>query len=193
LRRPATVALLRSIESRTTRSDRIGVPRINVAVNVVHRAPTRLGHRLGAPPVRMVTPGQHSDEQRPDRLVRRPGADARRQRWPAAHPRSSLVVGAAPVKLGASAAGTLRRRGDHRGLINAPAARTIALSVPAPQVASRRLSVAEVRSADGDRQLRDTDAERAPAAPLDLERLTDKVVAAIDRRLWSHRERMGGR
>jgi hypothetical protein len=102
-------------------------------------------------------------------------------------------VGAAPVELGASAVGTLRRRGDHRGLINAPAARTIALSVPAPQVASRRLSVAEVRSADGDRQLRDTDAERAPAAPLDLERLTDKVVAAIDRRLWSHRERMGGR
>jgi hypothetical protein len=27
----------------------------------------------------------------------------------------------------------------------------------------------------------------------DIERLTDKVVAALDRRLWSQRERMGGR
>jgi hypothetical protein len=40
--------------------------------------------------------------------------------------------------------------------------------------------------------------ERSPSperavGPPDIERLTDSVVAAIDRRLWSHRERMEGR
>jgi hypothetical protein len=192
LRRPATVALLRSIESRTTHSDRIGAPSINVAVNVLHRAPTRPGQKLGAV-VRLAAPGQQIDGQRPGRFTGRPSAAERGQRHPAAHPRSSLVVGAAPVELRASAAGTLRRRGEDRGLINAPAARTIALSATTPQVANRQLSVADLRSADSGRRFRGTDAERAPSAPLDLERLTDKVIASIDRRQWAHRERMGGR
>lgn len=193
LRRPVTVALLRSIESRTTHYERFGAPQIKIAVNLVKNAPTNFGNELSAPVVRRSTPGHGTGEQRPDRLVRRSGADARDHRWPTAHRRSSLVVVAAPVELSGSAAGTLRGRGAHRGVIDAPAARTIALSATAPRDANPRPSVADRRSADSDRRLSDTDAGTSPPAPLDLERLTDKVVAAIDRRLWSHRERMGGR
>jgi hypothetical protein len=187
------VALLQSIESRTTRSERFIGPRTNVAVNIVHGAPSHAGHKLGAPLVRPPARGQQTDERRAGRLIRRPGADARVQRRPAAaHPRPPLVVGADPGELSAEAVGT-RHKLEHRGLIVAPAARMIALSVTAPHATNRRLSIAKVRSADGERRVRDKGAETVPGAPINIEYLTDKVVAAIDRRLWSHRERMGGR
>ncbi|MFC7724189.1 hypothetical protein ACFQW6_03660 [Nocardioides sp. GCM10028917] len=185
--------LLRRVESRTTRSERIGAPRIHVAVTVLNNSANRPGHEHGASLGRRSAPGRPTGVQRTGRLVQRPGANARGRRRPPAHRRSSLDLGAAPVDLSGSGADTLRTRGEHRGLIDAPAARTIALSVPAAQVANRRLRVADVLPVRSDQRLGDADDTRAPAAPLDLERLTDKVVAAIDRRLWSHRERMGGR
>ena len=193
LRRPATVAPLRSIESRTTHSERIGGPRINVAVNLVHGAPTRAAHRFVAPLLRMPPPGQQTGAQRPDLPIWRRPDDPHGPRRPFTHPRSSLVLRAAPVERSASTAGTQRTGGGRRGLIDAPVARTISLAVTARQVSSRRLAVDDIGPTHGDRRSTDTDAARASTPPLDLERLTDKVVAAIDRRLWSHRERMGGR
>jgi hypothetical protein len=188
------VALLQRIESRTTRSERFIGPRIDVAVNIVHHAPSHAAHKLGAPLVRPPTRGQQADERRAGRLIRRPGAVARVQLRPAAaHPRPPLDIGAAPVELSPAAVGTVHRAGEHRGLIVAPAARMIGLSVTAPHAAARRLSIVKARSADDERRVRDTGAETAPGAPINIEHLTDKVVAAIDRRLWSHRERMGGR
>jgi hypothetical protein len=181
------VALLRRIESRTTRSERSGGPRTNVAVNILHGAPSHAGHKLGAPLVRPPARGHQTDERRAGRLIRRPGADARVQRRPA------RVVGADPVELSAEAVGTGHRLGERRGLIVAPSARMIALSATAPHAANGRLSIAKARSAGDERRGRDTGAETAPGAPINIEHLTDKVVAAIDRRLWSHRERMGGR
>jgi hypothetical protein len=193
LRRPGTTTLVRLVSSRTERTELIGAPRIHIAVALLSSAANLPGHELGASRSRRSVLGRPIGVRRTGRLVQSPGANAGGRRRPPAHRRSSLGLGAAPVDLGGSGAGTLRARREQRGLIDAPAARTIALSGPAVQVANRRPRVADAPPVGRNQQLRDTDDARAPAAPLDLERLTDKVVAAIDRRLWSHRERMGGR
>lgn len=191
-RRPVTLTLLRRIEARTTHAQRTYLPRINVAVNLLQTTQDRGEHRLGAPLViRLPITGQGNQGARASRLMWPATADTRVIGPAVGHLRPSLAAAADPVVFRAASVRAVN--GERRGLIDAPAAATIGLSRPVLDVGHRRPTAADAGPADSTRRLRPVDAAAPVSAPVDIEGLTDKVISAIDRRLWSHRERMGGR
>jgi len=189
-RRLPSVAVLRRFEVRSRHVERIIAPMISVSVTIVRGRPGIVEDHRGSPAIgRLVALGTA--------LTARNGARrAGRSRAVGAHiqqaPTSRLVPSVRPP-----AAAVVPRNGS-AGFGSRDTARVLVDVAPARAILPMRPPERGLSGVVSDTKDRSANSSGRPAPSAfsgtpDIERLTDKVVAALDRRLWSQRERMGGR
>jgi hypothetical protein len=189
-RRLPSLTALRRFEMRSRHVERIIAPRISVSVTVVRGRSGIVEDHRGLPaaglPAALGT--ALTGRNRTRRTGRSRAVGVHIQQPSTARLVASTRPPAAAAVPGNGLAG-FGSRDPARVLVDVAPARAI-LPMQPPE---RGLSGVVPDTKDGSVNSIGRPAPSAFSGTPDIERLTDKVVAALDRRLWSQRERMGGR